>query len=123
MDNMLLRLSVDDLRHAFFFFFVDADDNGTMFTTKLAIHGGAGVDPNLPEHRQAEAQHLLVAWRARCLAGNSVYVHGQRVGQRGSVASGCPAWAQGTASGRPRRPRRHGMGRAREDVAEGCTAR
>ena len=118
---MLLRLSVDDLRHAFFFFFVDADDNGTMFTTKLAIHGGAGVDPNLPEHRQAEAQHLLVA-------SNIWYVHGQRVGQCGSVASGCSAWAQGTGhserAANAASQARHGASRrAREDVAEGCTAR
>ncbi|KAG8066481.1 hypothetical protein GUJ93_ZPchr0004g38912 [Zizania palustris] len=29
----------------------------------IAIHGGAGVDPNLPEHRQEEAKRVL----ARCL--------------------------------------------------------
>ncbi|XP_062185322.1 probable isoaspartyl peptidase/L-asparaginase 2 [Phragmites australis] len=29
----------------------------------IAIHGGAGVDPNLPEHRQEEAKRVLV----RCL--------------------------------------------------------
>uniref|UniRef100_M8AU19 Putative isoaspartyl peptidase/L-asparaginase 2 n=1 Tax=Aegilops tauschii TaxID=37682 RepID=M8AU19_AEGTA len=29
----------------------------------IAIHGGAGVDPNLPEHRQEEAERVL----ARCL--------------------------------------------------------
>jgi hypothetical protein len=51
--------AIEDPRHAFCFF--DADSNGTMFTTKLAIHGG--VDPNLPEHRQAEAKRVLVAWR------------------------------------------------------------
>ena len=29
----------------------------------IAVHGGAGVDPNLPHHRQEEAKKLLT----RCL--------------------------------------------------------
>lgn len=29
----------------------------------IAVHGGAGVDPNLPAERQEEAKHLLT----RCL--------------------------------------------------------
>lgn len=29
----------------------------------IAVHGGAGVDPNLPQHRQEEAKQVL----ARCL--------------------------------------------------------
>uniref|UniRef100_A0A0E0KW14 Uncharacterized protein n=1 Tax=Oryza punctata TaxID=4537 RepID=A0A0E0KW14_ORYPU len=36
---------------------------GTMARWAIAIHGGAGVDPNLPEHRQEEAKRVL----ARCL--------------------------------------------------------
>jgi hypothetical protein len=95
--------AVEDLRHAFCFF--DADGNGTKFTTKLAIHGGAGVDPNLPEHRQAEAKRVLAAWRA--VPRGQLCVRARP--ERGA------AWRAAGRHG-------HRARRAREDVAEGCTA-
>ena len=127
--------AIEDLRHAFCFF--DADGNGTMFTTKLAIHGG--VDPNLPEHRQAEAKRVLAAWRgasrptlcactpARGAAWRAAGRRGNRPrragGHRGLAGTACGERARMSRRAARRAGRRgHGMQRARAAIAEGGAA-
>ena len=42
---------------------IKGDRERVMGGWAIAVHGGAGVDPNLPPHRQEEAKQLLT----RCL--------------------------------------------------------